>query len=548
MKDSRIIRSLSLLLVLFLAACSPRRGTVELVFVQTADIHGEIYADNPMDGSERKGSLLKVASYIKGVRKENRNVIYLDAGDNLQGSVEIYHNVVTNLDNPELASTVLSAMGCDASVPGNHDIAVGPLPYDRFVKGASFPVLAGNVGYESYGDYLAPYTVIDKHGVRIAVIGLITKATELSVPSDIYGELGFADMVESARYWMDVVREKENPDMVVGLFHSGLKGGRFAEAGIEEDAVLSVAENVPGFDIIFYGHDHTANFDSARNSEGGTVLLVNPGAHCEKVGVVKAALQFEKGQIIDRTYSASLVDVTDQKPDAELVKKLADNRAELDSYLDSSIGTLADDMNLDGMPESGASEINYIHGILARHFAAQITLCTPPNEGESFRAGDFTVRDAFRLYPYENNMVSLMMSGNEIRNILEYSAQAAIDMENGTPGYLSWDLYSASGIVYEVDCKAKPGQRVHISSMMDGTAFNPDAMYRVTMNSFMYGGGDSTLPKASGLSRKQLAARLNLTSKADIRYFILTDFAVRKEAGLSVEVPKNTNFKYVGLR
>jgi len=548
MGNGKVLRIMAMLLCIAFAACTPRRGTVDIVFVQTTDIHGHIYPDDPVKGTARDGALLKAATYIKGVRKKNKNVIYLDAGDNLQGSPEVYFDVTGNQDRPELVATILSELGCNASVPGNHDIAVGPLPYDRFINDATFPVLGGNIGYASYGDWLDAYTVIEQHGVRVAVIGLTTPASEYSVPSDIYGELGFADMVESASYWMNQVRENEKPDMVVGLFHSGLRDGRFEDVGVEEDAVLNVARNVPGFDVIFYGHDHEPYCDSVSNVEGNTVILVNPGPYCRRVANVKATVSFAKGNVTGKKFTASLDDVTGMEPDAKLAGMLAERKKEFLDYMDKVIGNLDDNIDSEEKYGLGSTETEFIHAVLSRHGGAQITLSTPPTKGEHFVAGGFTTRDAFRLYPYDNNMVSLMLYGEEVQRVLEYAAQSVIDAESEAKEHQSWDFYTAAGISYTVDCGAEPGKRVTVKGMSDGTAFNPKELYRVTVNSFMYCGGDSSFPQAVGLTRKQLARRLNMTSQADIRYYILTDFAVKKDGGRSVKVSKVTDFKYLGLR
>lgn len=547
MNFKRMLRTAVILASLAITACSPRRGVVDIVFVQTADIHGHIYADNPLDGTERKGSLVKAASFIKELRGKNRNVVFLDAGDNLEGSPEVYHGVTVGLENRELVSMALSYMECDATVPGNHDINVGALSYDRFLKGATFPALAGNIGYSSFGDFLNPYKVIERHGVRIAVLGLSTRASEYSVPTDIYGELGFADILESAQYWVNVIKDNENPDLIVGLFHSGLEDGRFADVGIQEDEVKAVAQQVPGFDVIFYGHDHEAYCDSVDGPDGGKVILVNPGPYCENVGVVKVSIPFSKGNVVSKKFQASLVDVSDRKPEKGLVDLLAGRRQELNEYLDSVVGVLGQELSFDGMFSTGASESDYIHRILKRHHAAHVTLSTPCNSGEVFHAGDFTIRDAFRLYPYENYMVSIMLTGEEILRVLEYSAEAVIATRNGKGGYMAWDEYTASGISYVVDCSAELGHRVKVLGMSDGTPFVLDRQYRVSLNSFMYCGGDSSFPKAVGLSRKQLRGRLNGTTSADIRYYILTEFFMHKERDSELMVDDYTDYEYRGL-
>ena len=111
--------------------------------------------------------------------------------------------------------------------------------------------------------YLQPYAIFRRDGVKIAVLGLLTPAIPNWLNEELWSGLRFEEMVESARKWVKYLKENEHPDIIIGLFHSGLKGGIVTDK-YKEDATLEIAETVPGFDIILYGHDHIRHSSGSR--------------------------------------------------------------------------------------------------------------------------------------------------------------------------------------------------------------------------------------------------------------------------------------------
>ena len=153
----------------------------------------------------------------------------------------------------------MNFMGYDAGTVGNHDVEAGHSVYDRLVKEYNFPLLAANaVDIKTGKPYFKPYQIIEKDGIKIAVFGLVTPAIPNWLPEELYSGIEFRDMVETAKIWMPVIL-KEKPDLVVGLFHSGWDRSESEiqnQDPVNENGSAAVAYNVPGFDIIFNGHDH----------------------------------------------------------------------------------------------------------------------------------------------------------------------------------------------------------------------------------------------------------------------------------------------------
>lgn len=540
------------LFCLILSGCSGKK-VVEIRVVATADVHGHVFDKDILDGEVRKGSLAKVATLLRNERKKNRNVIYLDAGDILQGSVEVYQDVTAQYYRNSLPAQAYNYLGCNAMALGNHDMAVGTLSFERFFGDVAFPVLGGNICFDRYGDYILPYTIIEKGGVTVAVVGLTTPIVQYTLPWDHLGELTARDPVETARYYVANLRDRV--DVMIGLFHSGLEGGRVI-GDVSENFVKEFVDEVPGFDMIVFGHDHSPYCQKMACADGDSVLIMNAGPYAEKAAVATIYVDYgQNGKPCVRTGEGELVDVTDLVPDAGFMKAVAGWNDDVNRYADSIIGSLSVPLESKGLLWRPTSMMNLLHGIQMNFFGAQISLASPVSDRTFFSAGDFSIRDAFSLYRFDNTMVSVMLKGSEIKNVLEYSADMFFEDPGSTSEHLlklekditgetlipksgTESFISAAGINYTIDVTKPYGERVLISSMTDGGPFEQDRLYRTTINSFLYSGSESILIKGAGIDRMEMLSRLNCSSEADIRYYILTDFALKHESGRGL-TPRN---------
>ena len=547
-------------LAIILTGCSGRRGVVEIRVVATTDVHGHIFDKDLLDGTERKGSLAKVATLLKKERKQNKNVLYLDAGDILQGSVEVYQDVTSQFYRKSLPAQAYGYLGCSAMAMGNHDLAVGALSYERYFSDSNYPTMGANVFFERYGDYIWPYTIVEKDGVKISILGLTTPVVNYTIPKDRLNELEAHDVVDAARHYVSDLRERT--DVVIGLFHSGYDGGRVYNDSVYENFTRAIVDKVPGFDLIVFGHDHTPYCGKAALADGDSILMMNGGPYAMKAAAVTLYVDFShEGKPKVSAGQGELIDVTTLEPDAGFMKSVSGWYSDVSQYADSVIGRLSVPLECNGALWRPTSTLDYIHEIQMGFFGAQISLAAPVSTRTSFPAGDFRIRDTFSLYQFDNTMVSVMLKGSEVKNILEYSADMFYedlsrkpehllklkDADNGTviPQAPASGFISAAGIKYTIDVTKPYGKRVEIKSMSDGSTFDPDRRYRTTINSFLYSGTESVLIKGSGLDRLELLSRLNCSSEADIRYYILTNLALSKEGGRGVAPRKVCSWKLV---
>lgn len=533
---------------LVLTACSGRK-VVDIRVVSTTDVHGYIFDKDILTGNDRRGSMAKVATFIKEERKNNKNLIYLDAGDILQGSIEAYQDVTAQYYRTSLLAEAYNLLGCNAMALGNHDIAAGTACFERFMMDAKFPVLGGNICFDAYGDYIPPYTVFKKGGVTIGIIGLTTPSVMYSQPWERFGELTAADPVKTAQFYIDKLRDKV--DVLIGLFHSGYGGGRVYDETVYDQFTKKLVNETAGFDLIVFGHDHQRFFRKEVNANGDSILMMNTSQHAERVAVTTLHVdRSQGGRPKVSTIGGELVDVTSLEPDAEFLSAVSGWYDDVCHYADSIIGSVAVPLESNGTLWRNNSMNDYIHQTQMGFFAAQVSLATPVTVNPPVPAGNLQIRDVYNIIRNETTLVSVMLKGSEIRDALEYSATSCYEDLSKKPDHLlrsrgAQNALTAAGINYTIDVTKPVGKRVTITSLSDGTPFNPDKMYRTTVSSALYVQDGSALYRGTGLSRDEMKARFNSTSDADLRYYILTDLSLKRESGISLKPQRAGSWKLI---
>lgn len=143
---------------------------------------------------------------------------------------------------------------------------------------------------------MKPYIILNREGVKIAVLGMLTPAIPNWLTENLWSGLKFENMVTCARKWMKHIQETEKPDVVIGVFHSGKDGG-IVTPEYEEDASLRVAKEVPGFDMVLFGHDHTRCNETITNVEGKPVVCLDPANNALNVADAEVTLTLNKKKV-----------------------------------------------------------------------------------------------------------------------------------------------------------------------------------------------------------------------------------------------------------
>jgi 2',3'-cyclic-nucleotide 2'-phosphodiesterase / 3'-nucleotidase len=554
MKKSKSSLIFKLLFLLILVSCSGT-GKKSISIIETTDVHGVILPYDFIEKEKLNYSMASSYDYIKQNRKEKDATVLLDNGDNLQGQPEVYYYNFIDTIKPHFVAEVMNYMGYDACTVGNHDIEAGHAVYDRLVKEYQFPLLAANaVDIRTGKPYFKPYTIINKDGIKVAVFGLVTPAIPNWLPVELYSGMEFKDMVETARQWMPVIL-KEKPDLVVGLFHSGWNRNntKLLHTGdVDENGSAAVAYNVPGFDIIFTGHDHKVANEKFVNSIGDTVLILNGGSRSEKLA--EADITFGSQKVKGKRsikLSGKIINVADFKPDTGFISKFKSQYKTIDDFVNRVIGYSSATITSRDAYFGSSAFIDMIQTIQLKITGADISFAAPLSFDVQINKGPITVGDMFKLYRYENMLYTMSLSGEEVKKYLEYSYSEWLNTmkgpndlllklrlgKNGLPAIVndkawfknqSYNFDSAAGINYTVDVSKPEGSRITITGFTDGRPFDTNKMYKVAVNSYRGNGGGGHFTEGAGIPKDELKKRFISSTDRDLRYYILQSIETTK--------------------
>ena len=541
-KCMRRFYCLWLLTFLLMEGLSASERVVRLKIVETTDVHGNYYPYDFIGQRDAAGSLARVYDFVQKERKTyGDNLILLDNGDFLQGQPSAYYYNYIDTVAPHLGAEMLNFMGYDAATVGNHDIETGRAVFDRWAADCNFPVLGANVIETATGNtHFKPYVVLEREGVRIAVLGMITPAIPMWLPENLWQGLRFDDMEETAKKWVKVIREQERADVVIGLFHAGKEAYLMGEK-YRENASVDVARRVPGFDVVLMGHDHARACMKVVNVEGDSVLVVNPANNAVAVGDVDIALTLRDGKVTDRQVTGRLTEVRNTEVSREFTGRFAPQYEKIQAFVSKKIGHFTKTISTRPAYFGSSAFVDLIHRLQLEIGGAEISLAAPLSFDTEIKEGDVFVSDMFSLYKYENMLYTMMLSGKEVHDALEMSYSLWTNRMTSADDHLlllreqrregaedrasfkhpSYNFDSAAGIIYTVNVTKPAGEKVHIVSMADGTPFSMDRMYKVAVNSYRGNGGGELLTEGAGIPQEKLKERIVYSTDKDLRYYLM---------------------------
>ena len=485
----RILTILSLILTL--ASCSRKNGEYEFAVCSVTDVHGRYLSPKYIGEERNKTSLSNVSTYIKKVRSECENVVFIDNGDALQGDNAAYYFNFVDTTSTHIYSKAAKYLGYDAVVVGNHDVEATHSVYDKIRKELGVPYLGANTAIDgTENSYYDRYTILKKGGLKIAVIGFTNPNIKSWISADHYSgfDILSADMAQTL---VDEVNTKESPDFVIISIHVGTGTGEKSDF---ENPALYLAKTVKGIDMVICGHDHSPKILEVDNP-AGKVILMNAGSRAGHVADCRVKLTFEKGACISKDYKTELVSMAEIAPDTDYDNHLATEFEKVKAFTTKPVCTFNETVNLDDALEGPSTYLNLVHEIQLKSSGADISIAAPLTRGKKVEKGAVVYNDMFTLYPYENQLYTIKMTGRQVKDYLELSFHNWIN--NIGP---SFNFDSARGIIYKV-YKSKPqGSRVEIASMEDGSPFDLNREYIVAMTSYRAMGGGDLLKDGAGIN------------------------------------------------
>lgn len=509
------------------AACSRglKDGEYTLTVLSTNDVHGTWFDSAYVDGKIRK-SIFAMNHYIDSVRTADGfgNVLLLDAGDCLQGDNAPYYFNYIDTVTPHLFPRLLEYMKYDAVAMGNHDIETGHAVYDRVaaeLQKAGAPFLAGNAIRNDDGKpYFPLYKMVEKAGLRIAVIGYNNANIAAWLGEELWSGMHFVSIAEVIQKDVDYVRAKEKPDVVVAAMHSACGRG---DGTILEAEALDAFNKVKGVDWLICGHDHRPYVET-RDS----CALLNSGSHSRYVAHGKMHLSVKDGRIVSKSFETDLIPVKAEKADPVMRAHFRKDFEAVQAFTRQEVGVLNTELNTRDAYTGMCDYMNLIHTLCLSREPAQISIAAPLTYNGHVDSGILIFNDLFTIYPFENQLYVVKMTGAEIQKYLEVSYDKWINTVSKPADHVlkihshddprtrqkgwsfenrAYNFDSAAGINYTVDVTKPAGERVVISSMADGSVFEPAREYNVAMTSYRASGGGNLL-KEAGIDSDKIDDRI----------------------------------------
>lgn len=487
----------------------------KLYVVTTGDVHGAWFNRNYIDGAPDRTSLMSVKYYVDSLRTAvgRDNVLLIDAGDCLQGdNATYYFNYVDTLGK-HLFPRIVSYMGYDAIVVGNHDVETGHAVYDKVnaeLRDEGIPFLGANAVRTTDGEpYFPAYKIFRRAGMKVAVLGFTNANMKAWLSEDVWSGMDFRSLVPCVQEWVDKVIAEHKPDVVIAAVHSGTGKG---DGRVLENQGLDLLYSLRGVDLVVSAHDH-APYAVEHN---GSALL-NSGAKAGNVGYAEITADKRFGGLRSKRTCARVVHMDKSKVDEKMVAHFDSEYRMVREFTNKRVGSLAMDMRTRDAYKGMSDYINLVHTVQISMPEAQISFAAPLTFDGTVKSGELVFNDMFTIYPYENQMFVVKMTGREIKNYLEYSydmwiqtpgdhilrIKPSADARTGTSRWSfvgrSYNFDSAAGLVYTVDVTKPAGKRVNIKSLAGGGTFDLDAWYNVAMTSYRANGGGELMPEGAGI-------------------------------------------------
>src|SRR5688572_275204 len=439
--------TLVMLLTLVFVARSFVPDRVQITILGTTDLHGNI---NPIDYYTNKldnRGLAKVATLVKRIRKEHPNVLLVDSGDTIQGSPLASFHSRKNNQPPNPMMLAMNSLSYDAMAVGNHEYNFGLKVLEKARAEANFPWLSANTyDIAKQQPHYKPYIVKEVAGVRIGILGLTTPGVPNWDNPPNYAGLEFHNPVSEARKWVPMLREKEKVDLVVIAMHMGvgedLNTGETRPGQIpHENEAVTIAKEVPGVDVIFMGHTHRDVPSLYING----VLLTQAnhwGRH-----LARADLYLQKAPTGWRVYakSARTIPADDRvEPNPEVVKLTEPYDRQTQEWLERVVAQSPQDLTAEESRFRDTAILDLIQKVQLDAGKADVSMVASFNQQARIAKGPVTVRDVTELYVYENTLVVLEVTGQQLKDALEHSAKYYNTYEAGkTPRELINDKIPA---------------------------------------------------------------------------------------------------------
>ncbi|MCZ6674516.1 MAG: bifunctional UDP-sugar hydrolase/5'-nucleotidase [Verrucomicrobia bacterium] len=431
------------------------------------------------------GGAAEIATLVDNIREKEELVFLFDSGD-------IFTGVLSKLTEGAVPMEMMITMGYDAMAIGNHEFEYGWESFAEQKHRLPFPVLGANMFYVESGlRYAQPYTIVERDGFRIGVIGIMGQdASTAIIPSHIAG-VDVRDPIPIVQEWVDKLRPEV--DLILALTHQGNTAPMQTDdeahpeiqRGIEAD--YNMAGQVTGIDVLFGGHADAGTEQAIVHPETGTLIMQTYGQGT-RLGQLKLTVDIEAKKVLSHRGVLLPVISDELEPHPIIVEKLAYYRAQFPE-LQETVFYALERFSRAYNQESDLG--NLYADILKDVTDAQIAFVNAGALRKDLPQGDVPLAVLMDSFPFQDEMVILEMTGTQIEKVLEQS----LTLERG--------MLQVSGLKVYYDRRQPSGKRVYTIEV-GRDPLESKKIYRVATIEILAQGGDlfSTFSESKRLSEK----------------------------------------------
>ena len=471
---------------------------VNIKLLGTSDVHGRIVPwSYGADVEDKSGSYAQIATYVKDVRKNNKNVVLVEVGDAIQDNqIEVFAKDKKYYKNHPVPK-VLNEMNYDIFVLGNHEFNFGMKALDEILKDIKAKKLTANF-YHKKNDkrYIDATTIIEKDGVKLGIIGLSTPmSAKFEEDTGNLKDMKFTSPTEEARTQVEKLKAK-GVDAIIAVTHMGIDN----ENNIPDTGMRDVINAVDGIDVVIAGHMHKdVPSETIKNT-----LITEPHRYGTVVSEVDLTFDInDKKEVKLVKKESKTVPVKALEADKKIVEIYKPYHEKLRELNNVVIGQTANEMvpqeTKHGVSAAFSKDTglsSFINDVEQHYSGADVVTFSFDHQKARMDKGDIKKKDIIFNYRYAGGDVTVYeMTGKQLKEYMEWSAnyfdtiqpgdtEYRYNAERKKSKYVTYDIFG--GVNYKIDLRNPQGSKIVDLTLADGKPVTDDMKLKVGMNSYRF--------------------------------------------------------------
>ena len=471
---------------------------VNIKLLGTSDVHGRIVPwSYGADVEDKSGSYAQIATYVKDVRKNNKNVVLVEVGDAIQDNqIDVFaKDKKYYKDHP--IPKVLNEMNYDIFVLGNHEFNFGMKALDEILKDIKAKKLTANF-YHKKNDkrYIDATTIIEKDGVKLGIIGLSTPmSAKFEEDTGNLKDMKFTSPTEEARTQVEKLKAK-GVDAIIAVTHMGIEN----ENNIPDTGMRDVINAVDGIDVVIAGHMHKdVPSETIKNT-----LITEPHRYGTVVSEVDLTFDInDKKEVKLVKKESKTVPVKALEADKKIVEIYKPYHEKLRELNNVVIGQTANEMvpqeTKHGVSAAFSKDTglsSFINDVEQHYSGADVVTFSFDHQKARMDKGDIKKKDIIFNYRYAGGDVTVYeLTGKQLKEYMEWSAnyfdtiqpgdtEYRYNAERKKSKYVTYDIFG--GVNYKIDLRNPKGSKIVDLTLADGKPVTDDMKLKVGMNSYRF--------------------------------------------------------------